>query len=72
MASMSLMLAARTRGYDSCPMVGFDFEAVGELINIPRDHIIGMMVAIGRRREDPWPRGGRLPLDSVFFVDQFK
>ena len=28
-AAQTLMLAARAMGYDSCPMDGFDFEAVG-------------------------------------------
>ena len=29
MAAQTLMLAAKAMGYDSCPMDGFDFEAVG-------------------------------------------
>jgi nitroreductase len=27
----SLMLAAKAMGYDSCPMDGFDFEAVAKI-----------------------------------------
>lgn len=71
LASMSLMLASQAKGYDSCPMVGFDFESVGKLVEMPEDHIIGMMVAIGHKLEDPWPRGGRLSLRDVFFIDKF-
>jgi nitroreductase len=39
-AAQTLMLTAKSMGYDSCPMDGFDFEAVGELINLPDDHAI--------------------------------
>ena len=46
--AQTLMLLAKSMGYDSCPMVGFDFEAVGKLINLPEDHVIAMMLAIGK------------------------
>lgn len=48
MAAMTLMLAAQEMGYQSCPMDGFDFDAVGKLINLPTDHAIAMFVAIGK------------------------
>ena len=34
-AAQTLMLTAQSMGYDSCPMDGFDYEAVAELINLP-------------------------------------
>jgi nitroreductase len=71
MAAMTLMLAAKDMGYDSCPMDGFDFDAVGKLINLPQDHVIAMFVAIGKGIKDPWPRGGQLPLDEVVITDKF-
>ena len=70
-AAQTLMLAAQELGYDSCPMDGFDFEAVGKLINLPGDHVIAMMVAIGKRAEDVWPRGGTLPDTEVIFENRF-
>ena len=36
LAGMTLMLAAKDMGYDSCPMIGFDAAKVAELINLPR------------------------------------
>ena len=33
MAAQTLMLAAKALGYDSCPMIGFDFEAAAELLH---------------------------------------
>lgn len=70
-AGQSLMLAAREMGLDSCPMDGFDFEAVGRLINLPDDHLISFMVAIGKKAADVWPRPGQLSLDEVRHVDGF-
>ncbi|HBB77992.1 nitroreductase [Stutzerimonas xanthomarina] len=69
--AQTLMLAARGKGLDSCPMDGFDFEAVGKLINLPENHVIAMMVAVGKRTVDPKPRVGKLPFDEVIIRDRF-
>jgi nitroreductase len=71
LAAMTLMLAAQEMGYDSCPMDGFDFDAVGKLINLPPDHAIALFVAIGKGIKEPWPRGGQLPLSAVVVEDRF-
>lgn len=71
MAAQTLMLAAKALGYDSCPMAGFDFDAVGRLINLPADHVIVMAVAVGKALKPARPRGGQLPLDDVMVVDRF-
>jgi nitroreductase len=70
-AAQTLMLAAKAMGYDSCPMDGFDFDAVGKLINLPSDHVIAMFVAIGKGTKDAWPRPGQLPLSEVVITDKF-
>lgn len=71
LAAMTLMLAAKEMGYDSCPMDGFDFDAVGKLINLPPDHVVAMFVAIGRGVEEPRPRSGQLAMDEVVVQDRF-
>ena len=71
MAMMTLMLAAQGLGYDSCPMIGFDHEKVAELVNLPADHCIGPLVAIGKRTQDARPKGGQLPLSEVVITDRF-
>lgn len=68
---MALMLAAKEMGYDSNPMDGFDFDAVGKLIKLPADHVISFMLAIGKGIKEPWPRGGQLPLQEVVITDRF-
>jgi nitroreductase len=71
LAAMSIMLVAQEMGYDSCPMSGFDYHAVGRIINLPHDHEISMIITIGKAAEEPWPRGGRLSVDDVVFNDTF-
>ena len=71
MAMQTLMLAATSMGYQSCPMIGFDIEKVAELINLPADHVMGPMVAIGKGIQEPRPKPGQLSLDEVVVEDGF-
>lgn len=71
LAGQTLMLAAKAMGYDSCPMDGFDFDAVGKIINLPADHVIAFMIAIGRKTQDSWPRPGQLAYDEVVVENGF-
>ena len=71
LGGMTLMLAAREFGYESCPMVGFDADAVAKLINLPSDHAISFMIAIGKQAKPAWPRGERLPDAEVVIQDRF-
>jgi nitroreductase len=70
-AAQTLMLAAKDLGYDSCPMVGFDPDATAKIINLPPDHVIGLILVIGKKAKDAQPRGGQLPHDDVVYVDRF-
>ena len=70
-AAQTLMLAAKTMGYDSCPMDGFDFDAVGKLINLPENHVIAMFVAVGKATKEAWPRSGQLSREEVVITDRF-
>lgn len=69
--AQTLMLAAKSLGYDSCPMDGFDFDEVAKLIKLPEDHVIAMFVAIGKATKDAWPRPGQLTLDEVIISNNF-
>jgi len=71
MAMQTLMLAAQELGYQSCPMIGFDIEKVAELINLPKDHVMGPMVAIGKGIKDTWPKPGQLPLEQLIVENSF-
>jgi len=70
-AAQTIMLSAKAMGYDSCPMDGFDFDAVGKLIHLPEDHVITMMIAVGKGIKPANLRGGQLPFSDVVVVDRF-
>ena len=70
-ASQTIMLAAKSMGYDSNPMIGFDPDKVAEIIKLPKDHVISMLMVIGKQTQPAMPRGGQLPLDKVVFTDRF-
>ena len=69
--AQTLMLAAKSMGYDSCPMDGFDFDKVADLVRLPEDHVIAMFVAIGKGTKEAWPRPGQLDLDEVVIKNSF-
>lgn len=70
-AAQTIMLAVKSMGYDSCPMIGFDPKEVGNLINLPKDHVICMMIAVGKAVKEAQPRGGQLALSDVVITDHF-
>jgi nitroreductase len=71
MAGMTIMLAAKGMGYDTCPMDGFDFDAVAKLINLPNDHIPTMFITVGKALKPAMPRGGQLTMDEVVIHNTF-
>ena len=71
LAGMTIMLAAKAMGYDSCPMDGFDFDAVGKIINLPEDHVISFMIAVGKGTQPAWPKPGQLPYEKVVIQNTF-
>ena len=71
LAGMTLMLAAKDMGYDSCPMIGFDAAKVAELINLPENYAIGFMIPVGKQAQPGWERGDRLPDEKVVTYDRF-
>lgn len=70
-AGQTIMLAAKAMGYDSCPMIGFDPEAVAKVINLPEDHTIGFVIVVGKATQPAWPKPGQLDLDKVVITDRF-
>lgn len=71
MAATTLMLAAKEMGYDTCPMDGFDFDAVSKLINLPEDHTPVMFVVVGKALEPARARAGQLHMDDVVIYNKF-
>ncbi|MDH3618157.1 MAG: nitroreductase family protein [Nitrosopumilus sp.] len=70
-AAQTIMLASKQMGLDSCPMGGFDYDEVSKIIDLPKDHIIVMMIVVGKALEPAGPRGGQLTVDEVVFENKF-
>lgn len=48
LASMTLMLALKAEGFDTCPMEGFDSKRVKKLLNLPSGSEICMIIGCGK------------------------
>ena len=70
-AAQTIMLAAKSMGYDTCPMDGFDYDEVGKLTNLPEDHTVTMFVVVGKALKLPWTRPTLLPEDDIVIIDKF-
>ncbi|VAW69740.1 Oxygen-insensitive NAD(P)H nitroreductase / Dihydropteridine reductase [hydrothermal vent metagenome] len=70
--AQTIMLAAKAMGYDTCPMDGFDFDAVAKLINLPEDHVIAMFVVVGKALQPAKSRFPQLDMDELVRIDKFK
>ena len=70
-AAQTIMLAAKEMGYDTCPMDGFDFDAVGKLLNLPADHTPAMFITVGKAIKEAAPRAGQLDMREVVIYNKF-
>lgn len=66
-----MMLMAEALGYDTAPMEGFFEDKVKATLGIPERVRVVALLAIGRRKGDDKPYGGRFPLDRVFFAEEW-
>ena len=67
----TMMLAAKAMGYDSCPMVGFDFNKVAELIHLPKDYAVAAMLVIGKGTQAAWPKPGFISKSEMVIDNHF-
>ena len=70
MASMAIMLKAQEMGLDSCAMA-CDEQQMAELVKLPDDHAICMLLAVGKRLDAPYPRPGLVSVEDVLLVNSF-
>ena len=75
LAAMTLMHAAWDRGIASCPMGGFDAEALREEFDVPDDYEAVMLVTLGYPEDEAAdlerPRKFRRPTDEFLHLDEF-
>ena len=70
MAAMSLMYAAKSKAWDTGPMIGFDASKVSEYLDLDNQTVPVMMVVLGKtlNGEQP-PRAYRRPISEVVSLE---
>ena len=51
-SAQTIMLAAASKGIDSCPMEGFSASKIAKLLNLPRGTVVPIVIALGYRAAD--------------------
>lgn len=65
LSAMLFMLAAKDKGWDTCPMIGFDPDQVRQILQINENEEIVLMIALGKEKvSSRRPRGYRKPVNE--------
>ncbi|MFD2442673.1 nitroreductase family protein [Bacillus sp. CGMCC 1.16607] len=65
LSAMLFMLAAKEKGWDTCPMIGFDTEAIKDILNIDEQYEVVLMITLGKEKvQSRKPRGYRKPVNE--------
>ncbi|MET4692185.1 nitroreductase family protein [Endozoicomonas lisbonensis] len=68
LAAMTFMYAMKSRGYDTCPLEGFDSRRVKTCLGLPGGSEITMIIGCGKGTSDGvYSERFRVPLDEVMF-----
>ncbi|MEC0229005.1 nitroreductase family protein [Paenibacillus alba] len=70
LAAMQLMVAAKSLGYDTCPMGGYDAGKFVEAFNVPSRYVPVMLISLGLAAT-PARSAGRFSLDQVVVSNSF-
>jgi nitroreductase len=65
LAAMTLMYAAKNRGWATGPMIGFDPVAASKLLNLTKAYIPVMLLVLGYQKKAPRPRDYRRPVEEI-------
>lgn len=72
LSAMMFMLIAQEKGWDTCPMIGFDPEIIRTELKIPEGYVPALMIAIGKEdTTSQRPRGYRKPVGEFVSYNQF-
>lgn len=65
LSAMMFMLAAKSKGWDTCPMIGFDPDELKKVLNISNQYEPVLMITIGKEKlASRKPRGYRKPISE--------
>ncbi|KQL43598.1 NAD(P)H nitroreductase [Brevibacillus choshinensis] len=72
LSAMLFMLAAKEKGWDTCPMIGFDPGEIRQILGIPDQYVPAMMITIGKEDlSGQRVRGYRKPVGEFVSYNQF-
>lgn len=69
-AAMQLMLAAKAKGYDTCPMGGYNRDALIKELNIPSRYLPTLMLTLGKASVQAYPTS-RFGLEELVIQNSF-
>jgi putative NAD(P)H nitroreductase len=73
LSAMLFMLLAKDKGWDTCPMIGFDPAAVAKTLNAPNHLVPVLMITIGKEKtSNQRPRGYRKPVAQFVSYGKFQ
>lgn len=64
LAAMQFMLAARAKGYDTCPIGGFNASGLVDKFNVSERYLPTMLITIGTKLQEGRPTD-RLPIERL-------
>ncbi|MBB3113590.1 putative NAD(P)H nitroreductase [Paenibacillus phyllosphaerae] len=69
LSAMQFMLIAKDKGWDTCPMIGFDAEAMRRALDIPDRYVPALLITIGQEDvSSQRPRGYRKPVGEFVTI----
>jgi Nitroreductase len=71
LVAMQIMLAAKSKGYDTVPMGGYDRDKLKAFFEIPERYLPLLVLPIGKAKEEGRPTV-RLPLEEITFWNGVK
>ncbi|WP_232696269.1 nitroreductase family protein [Brevibacillus daliensis] len=72
LSAMLFMLIAKEKGWDTCPMIGYDPQEISEILEIPEGKIPVMMITLGKEDTTKQrPRGYRKPTGEFVRFNKF-
>ncbi|ENK0838801.1 nitroreductase family protein [Clostridium botulinum] len=73
LSAMMFMLIAKDKGWDTCPMIGFNQEEVRQIFNIPENYEITLMITMGKEDTSKTRmRGYRKPVGEFVSFNSFE
>ena len=68
LAAQNFMLSMTSKGYDTCPMEGFDSLRVKRILSLPYSSEVNMVISCGIRDDNGvYGKQIRVPFDDVYF-----